>query len=166
MFIFKRYKILFLFLLFAKGNILYAQELNTFAEYGATIHTGKYTPLWQNSNQHGLSSIDNNTYIRGGAFYKNKVRSWKLEGGIDLAVAVGLTSTFIVQQAYVDIRYKWIGLWAGNRELNSPLLNQQLSSGGLTWSGNARPIPQIAIGILDYVLSSIMEVLILFLLTQ
>lgn len=151
MFIFKRYKILFLFLLFAKGNILYAQELNTFAEYGATIHTGKYTPLWQNSNQHGLSSIDNNTYIRGGAFYKNKVRSWKLEGGIDLAVAVGLTSTFIVQQAYVDIRYKWIGLWAGNRELNSPLLNQQLSSGGLTWSGNARPIPQIAIGILDYV---------------
>ena len=150
MFTSKRYKVFF-FLLFIAGNILYAQKLSTFTEYGVTLHTGKYTPLWQNSNQHGLSSIKNNTYIRGGAFYKDTIRSWKLEGGIDLAIAAGFTSTFIVQQAYGDIRYKWIGLWIGSRELESPLLNQELSSGGLTWSGNARPIPQIAIGILDYV---------------
>ena len=44
-----------------------------------------------------------------------------------------------------------VWLWAGNKEIDSSLLNQQLSSGGLTWSGNARPIPQIAIGIFDYV---------------
>ena len=44
-----------------------------------------------------------------------------------------------------------MGIWAGSRELSSSLLNQQLSSGGLTWSGNARPIPQITVGILDYV---------------
>lgn len=66
-------------------------------------------------------------------------------------MAAGFTSTFIIQQAYADIRYKWFGLWAGNKEIDSSLLNQQLSSGGLTWSGNARPIPQIAIGIFDYV---------------
>lgn len=129
----------------------YAQNLKTFVEYGASIHSGNNTPLWQVSNQHGLSSIDNNTYIRGGVFYDKNIRSWKIEGGVDLAVATGFTSTFVVQQAYADIRYKWIGLWAGSRELNSPLLNQCLSSGGLTWSGNARPLPQIAIGIFDYI---------------
>lgn len=137
-------------MLLVTGNIC-AQNLNTFVEYGATLHTGNHTPLWQAGNQHGLSSIDNNTYIRGAAFYNNTYRSWKLKTGIDLAAAAGFTSTFIVQQAYADIRYKWIGLWAGSREINSELLNQQLSSGGLTWSGNARPIPQIAIGIFDYV---------------
>ena len=130
---------------------IHTQNVSTFAEYGTTIHTGKHTPMWQNSNQHGLSSIKNNTYIRGAAFYNKNFHSWQLKAGADFAVAAGFTSTFIIQQAYADIRYKWFGLWAGNKEIDSSLLNQQLSSGGLTWSGNARPIPQIAIGIFDYV---------------
>ena len=144
------YRFTFLSLLFATP-FSYAQNLNTFAEYGANIHTGDNTPLWQVSNQHGFSSIKNNTYVRGGVFYKDTIHTWILEAGVDMAIATGFTSTFVVQQAYADVRYKWIGLWAGSRELNSPLLNQQLSSGGLTWSGNARPIPQITFGILDYV---------------
>lgn len=152
MFLSKRYKAFLFFLLFITGNnSLNAQKLTMFAEYGATLHTGKHTPLWQVSKQHGLSSTNNNTYIRGSAFYINKIRSWNVEIGIDLVVAAGFTSTFIIHQAYADIRYKWIGLWLGSKEQNSALLNQQLSSGGLTWSGNARPIPQITIGILDYV---------------
>ena len=151
MFILKKYKILPLFLLFTAGNTLYGQKFSTFAEYGTTLHIGKYTPLWQANNQHGLSSINNNTYVRGGLFYENTIRSWKLAGGIDLAATAGFTSTYIIQQAYVDVSYKWFCVWVGSRELNSPLLNQQLSSGGLTWSGNARPIPQVTVGILDYV---------------
>lgn len=146
--VFHRVPFLFLFLI---GTFSYAQKLESFVECSTIIHGGENTPLWQVSNQQGLSSINNNTYFRGGAFYKDTIRSWKIEGGVDLAVATGFTSTFVVQQAYADIRYKWIGLWAGNRELNSPLLNQCLSSGGLTWSGNARPLPQIAIGIFDYI---------------
>ena len=136
--LFKQYKIFPIILLFLTGNI-YAQNLETFVEYGTAIHAGDYTPLWQVSNQQGLSSIKNNTYIRGGVFYNKTLHSWKAEAGIDIAVAAGFSSTFILQQAYADIRYKWIGLWAGSREINSPLLNQQLSSGGLTWSCVSRP---------------------------
>lgn len=148
--LFKQYKIFPIILLFLTGNI-YAQNLETFVEYGATVHAGDHTPLWQVSNQQGLSSIKDNTYIRGGVFYNKELRSWKAKAGIDIAVATGFSSTFILQQAYADIRYKWIGMWAGSREISTDLLNQQLSSGGLVWSGNARPIPQICIGILDYV---------------
>lgn len=64
---------------------------------------------------------------------------------------IRFTSTFILQQAYADIRYKWLGILIGSKEIDSPLLNQQLSSGGLTWSGNARPIPQVWIGLPEYV---------------
>ena len=109
------------------------QNLSSFVEYGASVHTGENTPLWQVSNQHGFSSIDNNTYLRGGAFYTDTLRNWRLEGGLDMAVASGFTSTIVLQQGYADIRYKRIGLLAGNKEIDSPLLNQQLSSGGLTW---------------------------------
>lgn len=144
------YKSIFLFLFFATP-FSYAQNLNIFAEYGTNIYVGDNTPLWQVSNQHGFSSIKNSTYLRGGTFYKDTIHTWKLEAGIDMVIAAGFTSTFVVQQAYVDVRYKWMGIWAGSRELSSSLLNQQLSSGGLTWSGNARPIPQITVGILDYV---------------
>lgn len=144
------YKLLSVCLLFITGNT-YSQKLTTFAEYGATVHIGDHTPLWQSSNEHGLSSIKNNTYIRGGAFYNKELRSWKMEAGLDVAVTTGFTSTLLFQQVYADIRYKWLGLWAGSREIYTDLLNQQLSSGGLVWSGNAKPIPQICVGILNYV---------------
>ncbi|MGG6495111.1 UNVERIFIED_CONTAM: capsule assembly Wzi family protein, partial [Bacteroidetes bacterium 56_B9] len=90
--------------------------------------------------------------IRGGISYKHQLGKWKFEEALDLVAAAGFSTTsFIVQQAYVDIRYKWFGFFAGSREQNSPLLNQELSSGGMTWSGNARPIPQVQIGIPEYV---------------
>ena len=70
------------------------QNISSFVEYGASVHTGDNTPLWQVSNQHGLSSIDNNTYFRGGAFYTDTIRQWRLEGGLDMAVASGFMLTY------------------------------------------------------------------------
>lgn len=127
------------------------QSFHSFAEYGASVHGGDNVPLWQVSNQHGLSSLKNNTYLRAGTFYRREYRDWTFDGGLDMAVAAGFTSTFVLQQAFVNVSYKWLGLTVGSKEIDSPLLNQQLSSGGLTWSGNARPIPQVGIGIYDYV---------------
>ena len=126
-------------------------KLESFAEYGATVHTGDNNPLWQVSNVHGMSSLKNNTYLRGGVFYKDTVRNWTFDTGVDLAVGAGMSTICYLQQAYADVRYKWFGIWAGSRELPSEMLNQSLSSGGLSWSGNAHPIPQIAIGVFDYV---------------
>lgn len=125
-------------------------ELTSFVEFGATVHRGRHVPLWQVSNYHGLSSLDNHTYLRGAAFYGKSVGQWEVKAALDMAVAAGFTSTFVVQQAYVDATYKWLGLSFGSKELDSPLLNQELSSGGLTWSGNAKPIPQVWIGLPEY----------------
>ena len=128
----------------------YAQKFSGYAEFGSTVYAGDCVPLWQASLQHGFSSLKNNTYLRGAGFYKDTINSWKIDAGLDLGVAYGFESAFMLQQGYADVRYKWIGLWAGMREIESPLLNQHLSSGGLTWSGNARPIPKIAFGVFDY----------------
>ncbi|NDW12964.1 hypothetical protein D0T50_08670 [Bacteroides sp. 214] len=143
-------KVLFICLLLLKTITLFSQVLSS-VEYGATLHTGDNTPLWHTANQHGLSSIKNNTYIRGSVFYEKERGDWNYQSGLDLVAAAGFTSTFVLQQAFVDVTYKKWGVSVGNKESTQPLLNEQLSSGGLIWSGNARPIPQVRVGILDYV---------------
>ena len=87
--------------LFIGKNTMLAQQLSSFVEYGAALHTGDNTPLWQVSNQQGLTSLDNNTYIRGGISYKHQLGKWKFEEALDLVAAAGFSTTsFIVQQAY------------------------------------------------------------------
>lgn len=138
------------FLLLGGGNAMAQKErkLDPFVEYGATVHTGDNTPLWQMSNLQGLASLDNSTYIRGGVFYHDQWGKWKVNGGLDLVAAAGFNSG--IQQAYADFRYKWLGIFAGSKEMTAPLINSRLSSGELTWSGNSKPIPQIMIGIPEY----------------
>lgn len=138
------------FLLLGGGNAMAQKErkLDPFVEYGATVHTGDNTPLWQVSNLQGLASLDNSTYIRGGVFYHDQWGKWTVSGGLDLVAAAGFNSG--IQQAYTDFRYKWLGIFAGSKEMTAPLINSRLSSGELTWSGNSKPIPQIMIGIPEY----------------
>ncbi|MCD8030152.1 MAG: capsule assembly Wzi family protein [Bacteroides sp.] len=128
-----------------------AQNVSSYAEFGTSLHGGDHTPLWQVSKQQGLSSLKNNAYLRGAATISGDFRKWQYEAGADLVVATGFTSDLVIQQLYADLRYKSWGIYAGSKEMDSPLLNPELSSGGLTWSGNARPIPQIGGGLIDYI---------------
>lgn len=129
-------------------------QLTPFVEYGATVHTGDNTPLWQVSNQQGLASIYNNTYLRGGAGFKHTAGKWKFEEKLDVVAFAGMnfkgSTDVMIQQAYFDARYKWFGFFVGSRERGAALLNNTLSSGDMTWSGNARPIPQVMISIPEY----------------
>ena len=141
--------ILLLWFCLAWAGAQEGRKLSPFVEYGATVHTGDNTPLWQVSNLQGLGSIKNSTYVRGGAFYKDKWGKWAVDAGLDMVVAAGFTSS--VHQVYADFRYKWLGIFVGSKEMTAPLINPLLSSGELTWSGNSSPIPQIMVGIPDYV---------------
>lgn len=50
--------------LFIGKNTMLAQQLSSFVEYGTTLHTGDNTPLWQVSNQQGLTrSTTTPTYV-------------------------------------------------------------------------------------------------------
>lgn len=50
--------------LFIGKNTMLAQQLSSFVEYGAALHTGDNTPLWQVSNQQdSLRSTTILTYV-------------------------------------------------------------------------------------------------------
>ncbi len=128
-------------------------QLRYSAEGRASLSSGENTPFWLMNNQYGLSSIKkSNGYLRAGFFadLDTTDRKFKWGAGADIAIPYGYTSHFIIQQLYVDLRYRCLGLMAGSKEFKSGFTDESLSSGDLLHSNNARPIPQIRIGIPEY----------------
>lgn len=123
------------------------------AEAAATLSGGSHTPLWMNAGRYGLSSIErNNGYVRAGIFHDYQGKGYfDYAFGVDLAGAWRNTSAFIVQQAYLDLRYRWFELSIGSKERPMELKDAELSSGGMTFSHNARPIPQVRLSVPEYV---------------
>lgn len=121
------------------------------SEVGAS---GTYAPLWLSSNRQGLSSVENNSgYLRGAIVRKTETDSlhhWKFGYGIDAAVAYNYTSKIVVQQLYAEVQYRFLRLSVGSKERFMPLKNDELSMGGMTFSDNARPIPQVRVEIPDW----------------
>jgi len=124
-------------------------------ESEVNISHGDHSPLWLNANKQGLSSIEkNNAYINAGIFkpmFSTNDKRITYSYGLEMAGAYHLTSNMIVQQAYLDLKYRGIQLSMGSKERNGELVDQQLSSGVLDFSGNACPIPQIRVELPDYV---------------
>jgi hypothetical protein len=140
-------------LLSAKMNAQTDGKLTYSVESGITTADGEHSPLWLNANKQGLSSISkDNGYLAAGVFRSlEKEKIFTYGYGLELAVTHHFTSDFMIQQAYLDLKYRKLGLSIGSKERNGEFVNQQLSSGGLTLSGNARPVPQVWAGLPDYI---------------
>jgi hypothetical protein len=122
-------------------------------EAQASLSDGK-TPLWLNANKYGLSSLDKgNGYVRISAIRPaeaDTARVWEWGYGADVAAAVNFTSTFVVQQMYVEARWMHGAIEVGAKEHPLEMKNQSLSSGSQTLGINARPIPQIRLALPEY----------------
>lgn len=55
-----------------------------------------------------------------------------------------------IQQLYAEIKYRSVFLRVGQKEHHSAILDEKVSSGDLTRSSNARPIPGAEIGFIDF----------------
>ena len=58
-----------------------------------------------------------------------------------------------LHQLYGEIKYRGVYLLAGMKERHSLIVDDALSSGDLTRSNNARPIPGVAAGFVDFRIS-------------
>lgn len=123
---------------------------STISFYGH-VATGSHAPFWLTANRHGIASTDPlDFYLRANVCHPlDEVRKG-FDWGFGVDGAVGHSNARL-QQLYADIRYNCWQLTLGAKEYDSQGKNQRLSTGGMTWSGNARPIPQARFGIEDYV---------------
>lgn len=111
------------------------------------------TPLWLNANKHGLSSLEKyNGYVRGAlvrSIEEDAERKWGLGYGIDIVAPYHFTSDMVIQQAFVEARWLKAMISVGSKEWHQELKNDTLSSGNQAFGINARPVPQVRLGI-DY----------------
>ena len=118
----------------------------------AIASAGKHAPFWLTSNRHGLSSLEsNNANLSAGLFRAfDKKRGFTWAYGAEVAGAWNYTSPFYIQQLYADVKYGCWELSVGSKERWSEGKHRTLSGGGLTFAPNARPIPQVRLGINEY----------------
>lgn len=137
-----------------KSKINLCSNIEWKAEMQGSFSKGK-TPLWLNANKHGLSSLDDcNGYLRGSLvrpLESDSARRWAVGYGLDIAVPVNYTSSFIVQQAFAEVRWLHGTMTIGSKEYPMELKNQTLSSGSQTLGINARPIPQVRLALPEYI---------------
>ena len=86
----------------------------------ATISSGDNNPFWLNANRFGLSSTQNNNgYMRASLAKETSVDSlgrFTWGGMIDMAATYNHTSSVIIQQAFVEGRWKKGVLTIGSKE--------------------------------------------------
>lgn len=115
-----------------------------------------HTPLWLNANKYGLSSLmPINGYLRA-SVRKNRMEeqgalerlSWG--AGLDVLRTFHYKSSYILHQAYAELKW-WHGmLVVGAKRHEMQLKNQSLSSGSQTLGINAATIPQVRLELPDY----------------
>ena len=132
-------------------------------------------------NQGLSSVEKSNGYARVGVLLDGKFgekSNWKYSVVADAVTAYNQTDVVALQQLNADFSWKWLRLSVGSKERFAEMKNfcvlndsssfvnnslnklfpnlyynkyQELSSGGLVYSGNSRPIPQLRVEIPEYV---------------
>ena len=114
---------------------------------------GEYTPFYLMNNRGGTVSFTPNTgYLRAAVMKDiDTTRRFSYGFGLDAMASYNDDVPAYIQQAYASLRFLALGLTVGSQEEYSLLWDKALSSGGWVWSGNSRPIPQVRIGIPEFV---------------
>lgn len=166
--------------LFCSGK-LYAQDrlaVRDYIQINAIGATGDYAPYGLVSNRGGLSSLDtDNGYARYGVGLDGTIGgngNWRYSSGFDFKVGYNQTHKPFIYQLYADVSYKWLTLSIGAKERGAEMRDfcrldasgnsafnalgglsfsslHELGTGGMVYSGNSTPIPQVRIGAPEYV---------------
>lgn len=137
--------------------MMHAQEdvgnafLQTTISTGFHASTGDYAPFWLTANQHGAITTDPRAlYLRAAVVHAMDKEKEGFDWGFGIDALSPGYDRCQLQQCYADVRYNVWQLTLGSKEYDSQGKNQRLTTGGMTWSGNARPIPQARFGIEEY----------------
>ncbi|WP_234735079.1 capsule assembly Wzi family protein [Tellurirhabdus bombi] len=130
-------------------------------ELGAFGATTDQIPFWLRTNQYGTVPLEG----PAGTARIGIAREYRADStspsrrGFDWGASVyGVANTIIdgetkglLPEAYVKARFRWLELYAGRRRELVGIGDSTLSSGFVTWSGNALPIPKIQLSMPDFV---------------
>ncbi len=144
---------LFLFLLL--GTLpMYAQE-DTIS-YKTRLYfltsSQSFQPHWQVSNKYGIFDRNKQTEaigLFGLSYQKHFWRKFKIETEVEFNLRSEISTSYF-QQLFLNVFYGSFQLKIGKEAYTLGQYSEELSSGSLFVSNNARPIPRIGAGFYDY----------------
>lgn len=131
-----------------------------------------FAPFYVASNRHGVLTQAKDALV--GVSLKDSLDrkkrfdfAWEVEGYAGISNSVdylkwnpatsslsGINpqrpASIFLQQLYAEIKWRSIMLSVGMKSRGSRLVDDDLSGGDLVWSGNARGIPEVRIGFVDF----------------
>ena len=113
--------------------------------YGARLEAS----LWRKMDMSKRFSYGFGVDLIGGWDSKTDYWRWSQESSSWYKHKQG-PAPFRVQQLYGEVKYRCLFLQVGLKEHGSWMLDNSLSSGDLIQSANARPMPEVRIGFVDY----------------
>ena len=133
---------------------------------------GEYAPYMMASNRHGTLSQSKGAQLRLSAFnFTDTTKRFSYGFGADFIAGASSATHYdyynpdtdnnsikrsvrpahlFIQQLYGELKYRGFFITLGMKEYNSVIVNHELSSGDLLYSGNTRPIPEIRVGFIDF----------------
>ena len=113
-------------------------------------------PFWMVSNRYGKVPLTANSgYLNAGIFHQQDInKNFRWNAGLDLVAEMPRYDhkNIYIQQLYAELGYKKLLLSIGSKENYRSLWDQNLSSGDMVLSTNARPIPEINLSIPEFTL--------------
>lgn len=160
---------------YAQGDV----NVGQFVQLGTLLSDADNAPFWLTANRQGVQSLETSSgYARYGIAVNGGFTgsgSWKYSAGADVIAGYNQLNAFALHELYAVVSYKWLSLDMGVKErfaesrtsasammgaseergeLFSRLYGRTLSelgTGGLLYSGNSAPIPQVRIEVPEYV---------------
>jgi len=146
-------KVFLITILFYFSNISFSQIKipSGYAEFSIKTGIGVHSPFWMVSNKFGTESIKNNSIAIRSAIVTDldKNKHFDYSYGLDLLGWYDKNGKAFLHQAYIQGKIYFLRFLAGKKEEIFGEQDSTLSSGGLLWSGNAPPMPKVAIYV-DY----------------
>ncbi len=162
--------------LYAQEN-LYVRSC---AQFGAVASKGDFAPFWLTARRHGVPSADaSNGYARYAVNVGGRVKEdsdWGYDFVADVIAGYNREKRLGLQQAYAELSWRGLSLTIGSKEYPACMKGfasvgapfeanrvnvlfpnlyrnalSELGSGGLVYSGNSRPIPQVRLALPEYV---------------
>lgn len=150
-------RLLILCFLFPLGSQIFAQserKISYSAEFGGLYSINNRTPFWLRSNQFGVLPDSGNTVFFKHTLYTKPdttKKFFKINAGAEAVAIVGQQVKLILPEAFVAMKAGKMQLLLGRKKQIHGFTDSTLTSGSVTWSGNALPLPEIQISFPEYI---------------
>ena len=151
-----RYSLILIFLL--EVILLQAQNHTDTLDYSInarfTPGGGSYAPFLSTTNEYDRYSTTPNSLAIWGTLQKNIDYSSKYDYGFGVDLNANISKTekrFFPEELYLQGKASFLNAFVGMKREVFGNQDPELSSGGLIWSENSRPIPKISIETNGYI---------------